>query len=314
VIKRRQGRADTDAVMRLVPWLLPAALAAALAPPADGDTWLFRAAGGTLLSAHWAGAFADPAIQVGPLQLVLYGSLGAALAPVVAAGLVFLLVAAGRAAGVAHPLLLTALGVVAVAADLAWSGVDSGHPADTALPLVWILAAVLVRRARVVSGAFLVGASDRLETWGVLGVAVLALAPRRAALRGAVVAAAAAAALFLPFVAFGRFAMGGYVWVVSPHSLLSALVAPGSPVGWPLRLVQGAVAAGAGVAVARAARRSPHAVWLVPGAVVLVRLLLDPLDNDYYFVGLEGAALVGLALVAARALRLERLAGEPALG
>jgi hypothetical protein len=36
-------------------------------------------------------------------------------------------------------------------------------------------------------------------------------------------------------------------------------------------------------------------VWLVPLAVVLARLALDPLDNGYYFVGLVGPALVGLA-------------------
>jgi hypothetical protein len=36
-------------------------------------------------------------------------------------------------------------------------------------------------------------------------------------------------------------------------------------------------------------------VWLVPLAVVLMRLALDPLDNGYYFVGVVGPALVGLA-------------------
>jgi hypothetical protein len=100
---------------------------------------------------------------------------------------------------------------------------------------------------------------------------------------------------------------------VSSQSLVSIFVAPGSAVGWPLRIAQGALALGAGVAVARAARNSRHAVWLVPGAVVVVRLLLDPLDSGYYFVAVEGPALVGLALAAAIGLRLpgRRLAREP---
>jgi hypothetical protein len=107
--------------------------------------------------------------------------------------------------------------------------------------------------------------------------------------------------------------MGGFRWTVSSQSLISLVVARGTSFGWPLRLLQGAVAVGAGVAVARAARGSRHAIWLVPGVVVLARLLIDPLDSGYYFVGIEGPALVGLALAAAFGLRLprRRLAGEP---
>jgi hypothetical protein len=40
---------------------------------------------------------------------------------------------------------------------------------------------------------------------------------------------------------------------------------------------------------------------------VLVRVLLDPLASGYYFVGIEGPALVGLALVSAWSLRLPQL-------
>jgi len=73
-------------------------------------------------------------------------------------------------------------------------------------------------------------------------------------------------------------------------------------------LAQGAAALGAGLAVARLARKSVHAVWLVPLAVVLARLALDPLDNGYYFVGVVGPALVGLAafVSAAPSARLRR--------
>lgn len=78
-----------------------------------------------------------------------------------------------------------------------------------------------------------------------------------------------------------------------------------------LRLAQGALAVAAGVIVARVARRSAHALWLVPMSVVLARLAFDPVDHLYYFDGVQAAALVALALVAARGLRLPRLAREP---
>ena len=305
---------------RMLAWIVPVAAAAAVAPIArgdGGDAWMFTAAGRTLLSSHWSHTFANPGIQVGPLQLALFGSVGRsplALAIVLGVTAALLVLAAARAAGVEQPRLLAVVGLVAVVTGFTRAGFDAGHPADSLLPLLWILAAAEARRGRVVLAGAIVGLSAGFETWGILGVAVLALAPSvRDAARGLLVAIGAAAVLFLPFVARGQFHMGGYRWLVSSQSLVSLVVAPGTAVGWPLRLLQGAVAVGAGVAVARAARGSRHAIWLVPGVVVLARLLLDPLDSGYYFVGIEGPALVGLVLAAAVGLRLpgRRLAGEP---
>src|SRR6059058_5322679 len=94
---------------RAAPWLLPALAAAAIAPflrGDGGDTWLFVAAGRTLLSSHWSHAFADPSTQVGPLQLALYGSVGrspALLAAVLGAAVTLLAQAAARAAGASSP-------------------------------------------------------------------------------------------------------------------------------------------------------------------------------------------------------------------
>jgi hypothetical protein len=305
---------------RMLAWIVPVAAAAAVAPVArgdGGDAWLFTAAGRTLLSSHWSHTFAHPGLQVGPLQLALFGSVGRSplmLAIVLGMVAALLVLAAARAAGVEQPRLLAAIALVAVATGFTRAGFDAGHPADSLLPLLWILAAAEARRGRVLLAGMIVGLSAGLETWGILGVAVLALAPSvRDAGRGLLVAIGAAAVLFLPFVAAGQFHMGGYQWLVSSQSLVSLVVAPGTAVGWPLRLLQGAVAVGAGVAVARAARGSRHALWLVPCIVVIVRLLLDPLDSGYYFVAVEGPALVGLALAAAYGLRLpgRRLAGEP---
>ena len=296
---------------RMLAWIVPVAAAAAVAPVArgdGGDAWMFTATGRTLLSSDWSHTFSNPGIQVGPLQLALFGSVGRsplALAIVLGVAAALLVLAAARAAGVEQPRLLAVVGLVAVVTGIHARRVRRRPPRRLAPA-----AAVDPRRRggsarpRVLAGA-IVGLSAGFETWGILGVAVLALAPSvRDAARGLLVAVAAAAVLFLPFVAAGQFHMGGYRWLVSSQSLVSLVVAPGTAVGWPLRLLQGAVAVGAGVAVARAARGSRHAIWLVPGVVVLARLLLDPLDSGYYFVGIEGPALVGLALAAAVGLRL----------
>ena len=306
---------------RILAWAVPVAAAAAVAPIArgnGGDAWMFVATGRTLLSGSWSHAFASPEIQVGPLQLALFGSVGrssVALAIMLGASVALLVLAAARAAGVEQPGLLAGVGLVAVATGLTRAGFDSGHPADTILPLLWILAAAEARRGRTLRAGAIIGLGAGLETWSLLGIAVLVLAPRlRDAARGTAVAAVLAAALFLPFVAAGHFEMGHYHWFVSSRSLVSLVLAPGSTVGWQLRILQAAVAVAVGIVVGRVARGSRHALWLVPIAVVLARLLLDPLDSLYYFVGVEGPALVGLALVAAYGLpfaRSHRLAGEP---
>ena len=305
---------------RILGWALPIATAAAVAPidrGNGGDSWMFVAAGRTMLSPHWSRTFADSGIQVGPLQLALFGSVGGssvAIAIVLSVAGTTLLLLALWATGNERRRIVAAVAAVAIASGLTRAGFDAGHPADTLLPLLWILAAVEARRGRVAIAGAVIGLGAGLETWSVLGLAVLALSPDvRAAARGAVVAVATASALFLPFVAAGHFAMPHYHWLVSSQSLISLVVAPGTAVGWPLRLAQAAFAVAAGIAVARISRGSRHAVWLVPCAVVIARLLLDPLDSDYYFVGIEGPALVGLALVAANGLPFtaRRLAGDP---
>jgi hypothetical protein len=91
--------------------------------------------------------------------------------------------------------------------------------------------------------------------------------------------------------------MGRLHWVVSHRSLVALAIDPGTAVGWPLRLAQGGAALAVGLVVAWTARRSAQALWVVPAVVVGVRLLLDPLASDYYFAGLVGPALVGLALL-----------------
>lgn len=288
-------------------WGVPAAAAAVATLhqglAVDGDSHLFIAAGQTLLSSHWSRAFAQSTVQAGPLQLALFGSVGhrhAALALVLTVGTALLVVAAARAAGVKSPVLLCGAGLLAVVAGVTGNGLG-GHPADAVLPLVWIIAAGEARRGHAWRAGVLIGLTAGLETWGILGIAVLALAPRkRDAFAGTCLAGATALALFAPFILGGHFHMSSFHWYVSYPSPVSMLVPEGTPFGWPLRLVQAAFAVSAGVAVVRLLRRSPHVVWAAPLAIIVVRLLLDPLLLSYYLAGPKVLILVGAALGAAR--------------
>src|SRR6266498_3308518 len=64
------------ALLRLLAWLVPlgaSALVAAFGTRDPADLPYFAHAARTLFSSRWADTFADPSLQVGPLQLVLVG-------------------------------------------------------------------------------------------------------------------------------------------------------------------------------------------------------------------------------------------------
>src|SRR5438128_779466 len=85
---------------------------------------------------------------------------------------------------------------------------------------------------------------------------------------------------------------------------LAAVVPEGTHFGWPLRLLQASVACGLGAGLALWLRRSVHAVWLVPLAVVIARLALDPVGYGWYWLEAEALALIGAgALITAPPLR-----------
>src|SRR5207247_4610502 len=118
-----------------------------------------------------------------------------------------------------------------------------GHPAEAIVPLLWVLAAIWVREGRVGLAGALLGLSAGLELWGVLGVPVLLLAPRRRrALVGALVEAAVVLGMLAPFALAGSVRMFQYDWRVASGTLLSLFVAPGADFGWPLRLLPSALA------------------------------------------------------------------------
>jgi hypothetical protein len=264
-----------------------------------GDLVYFTHRGEQLLSSGWAHTFADPMLQSGPLQLVVFGAVRnlAALAFVVELGVAALLVAVLGRLGVAARWRLAA-GLVAVGAGLTHLAFVDGHPAEAVVPLLWILAALWAREDRVVAAGALLGVASGLELWGVLGAVVLLLAPRlRRALVGLCVASVVLIAQLAPFAFAGELRMFDRRWDVTTGTFLSLFVSPGTHFGWPLRLVQAALAVCGGAVVALRLRRSVHAVWLAPLAVVLVRVSLDPVSFGWYWLEVEALALAGGAAV-----------------
>jgi hypothetical protein len=288
---------------------LSAAVAARDRRSDAGDLLYFVHQGERMLSGRWADTFADPTLQAGPLQLLLAGAVRnmSALAFVIEVGVVALLLFVLVRMRVPARWQL-AVGAAAVAAGLTHGAFVDGHPAEAITPLLWVLAAIDARRGRTVRAGAIVGLSAGFELWGMLGVAVLLLAPSvRAFVRGVATQVGVVAALFAPFVLFGRFAMFDYHWRVARGTALAAVVAPGMEFGWSFRLLQAAVACGCGAAIAWRMRRDVNAVWLVPFVVVVARILLDPLAYGWYWLEALALALVGAALlVTAPPLRLQR--------
>jgi hypothetical protein len=280
--------------------LAAAACVAVLVRPDDtGDLPFFLHVSGRLFSADWANVFADPSVQVGPVQLLVFGLAdhGGLLPIVVQVGAAALLwVTAGRLLTGRDPRAQLLAGLAAVAQGLTYVAYQDGHPAQLVVPLLWVLAGLDARAGRTVRAGALVGLSAGFELWGLLGAVVFVLAPRlRAAVAGLGTEVSVVAGLFLPFVVAGQFRMFDYSWRVNPDTLLGLLAEPGTPFTWSSRLLQGIAALGIGAALAWTLRHTLHAVWLGPLAVVAVRLALDPVRYPWYWLALETLALLGAA-------------------
>jgi hypothetical protein len=289
----------------LLAWLVPlgaSAVVAAVGTRDPADLPYFAHAARTLLSSRWADTFADPSLQVGPLQLVFVGVcawigglgfLSYAMGLALAALLVHVV---GRVLrGRPHRAAFQAVaGLAAVLLGVTAEAYSYGHPAQVAVPLLWVLAALDARDGRTLRSGIWLGLSAGLELWGVLGTPVLLLAPVfRRALGGFAAQVVVTGALFLPFVLGGDFRMFDFRWKVEGWTLVRFLVPTGSDFPWGLRLIQGAVALIVGSALALALRRTERAVWTVPLGIVAVRVLLDPTVYSWYWLGLETLALVG---------------------
>ena len=310
-----------SALLRLwLPVLGAATTVASLDRGTDpGDLIYFVHRGQALLSDGWADTFADPMLQSGPLQLVVFGAVRnlAALAFVLEIGVAALLLFVLGRLAISDRLRLV-VGLLAVAAGFTHAAFVDGHPAEAVTPLLWVIAGLWARDDRVLWAGALIGLSAGLELWGILGVPVLLLAPRlRRAVAGGVTAGCVAVGQLLPFVLAGHFRMFEHEWHVATGTLLSLAVAPGTEFGWPLRLLQAGLALAAGAGIAFRLRRSIQAVWLAPLGVVIVRLLLDPLSFGWYWLEAEALVLVGAALMfrelrtRVAEARRHRAAGQP---
>src|SRR5947208_2883002 len=200
-----------------VPVLSAAAVAAYLDRRSDpGDLVYFVHRGGHLLSAGWASTFADPMLQSGPLQLVVFGAVRnlTALAFLVELGVAGLLLFVAGRVGAADRVRLV-VGLLAVLAGLTHLAFVDGHPADAIVPLLWVLAGVWAREDRALQAGALIGVSAGLELWGVLGLPLLLLVPRRRrALAGAVATGAVVVGMLAPFALAGSFPMLAFDWRV----------------------------------------------------------------------------------------------------
>ena len=302
---------------QVLAWTTPAAAAAAVAYLQSyhfndfnygSDGTYFVRYGQVFLSSHWDRAFSNPDIQVGPLQLAFFGSLAneeITIAIVLGVVTALLVVAAARAAGVRNAALLCGVGLMAVVTGLTRVVDRSGHPADAMLPLIWVIAADQARRDHRWRAGLLIGLCAGVRrgessAWPCSPSHHVYVTPLSAPwwLRLPLSRSSSRSCS----AATSRCSRWCGKWI--RPSLMSLLVPVGTHFGWPLRLVQAAVAVGAGIAVARALRHSPHAIWVPPLFVVAARLLLDPLLNSYYPSAAEGLILVGAAVGAARWPRL----------
>jgi hypothetical protein len=283
-----------------VPVLTCAAVVAYLDRGTDpGDLVYFVHRGEHLLSGGWSSTFDDPMLQSGPLQLAVFGAVHnlTGLAFLIELAVAGLLLYVTSRVGASDRIRLV-VGLLTVGAGLTHIAFVDGHPAEAMVPLLWVLAGVWAREDRALGAGALIGVSAGLELWGVLGLPVLLLAPRRRrAVVGAAVAGALVVAMLAPFVLAGSFRMFDYDWRVASGTMLSVFVAPGAHFGWPLRMLQSVLALSAGAATAILLRRSIHACWLAPLAVALVRLVLDPLAYGWYWLEVEALVLVGASLL-----------------
>jgi uncharacterized membrane protein len=252
-----------------------------------------------MLSGAWRHTYGDPAVQSGPFELALVagakdvGASQRAFAIVldVVGAFALVLVAASFLGRRARALAL--LGLAAIALRIVGDMYAGGHPAELFIPLLWLLAARKARRGQILGAGALVGLAAGFEVWGILGLAVLALAPAfRRAVPGVAVAAGVAFGLYLPFVLGGDFHMLSYRWTIT-GGLDAQLFGLNEPFTWAMRVAEGAIVLGVGTAVARATRRLAASIWLAPAAVASCRLVLDPVQYGYDWDTLLILLLIG---------------------
>jgi len=282
----------------------------ATGPVGSIDFYLFGPTGGNLLTGHWASVYSDPRNQAGPFELITYGSayllhihtvvgwviFFTVVSTILAfAAILVLSIVRGTAPRTPSWFLALAVCALVVVASYIPSAVFLGHPADIAIPLLWLVAGLLARGRFFVACGVVIALSAGWEVWGVLGAPVILLVTKPGLVRAALGGIAGLVVLFVPFIATGVFAMFRFNWPIESNSVFHALTPALTDFPWSLRLVQAVVAVGAGCAVALLTRASRYAIWLVPIAILAFRLSLDPVLAQYYWYA---AAIVAIGLLA----------------
>ncbi len=282
-----------------------------------GDYGTFVSAGADLIGGRLSDVYADPGVQAGPLQLLaltafrpldrLHAGLGLAALDVV--GSIVTVVAIALAVGwfrrrllmPPSPSLQLAVGLTAALWGASATAFQYGHPAQVVVPAAWLAAAAMSRDGRSAAAGITLGLACGWETWAVLGLPVLLLAPSLwSAMRAGIAAAVSAVMLFAPFVIAGDFAMFRLNWSVTGNGALHLLFPNATTFTWQMRAIQTIASLAAAAAVGWLLRRRADSVWLVPLVAVLVRLALDPLNYTYYQVAPQLLVLFGCGLLGAR--------------
>jgi hypothetical protein len=312
VVTRRTIKLALLATAILLPVIVIAAYGQVWASgpdPDPGEMVFFGPAGSAMLTGHWAGVFANPVVQAGPFELFPYGVLqllgthgtlqwtayftvcDCALTVVFVLGA---LSGIARAGGRKDLLLYVVAGGAALIGDFIPWAFGIGHPAQVVVPALWILAARAAKERHFATTGVLIGLSAGWEVWGVLGAPVIFCALRPDLLRAAWAGLATVAVTYGPFAASGHFRMFQFRWPISSSSLTHAIWPGMTAFPWSLRVVQAVLALAVGVAVAYASRRTVHALWLSPLAVLATRLTFDPTVYPYYWTA---PAVVAVAAV-----------------
>lgn len=287
------------------------------------DLGTIAAAGEKILSSDWATAFADPVVQVGPIQAALWGglrmgsqalgippeltfALGTHLGVLLAALYVFRIVSEGSKGTELRELIL---GLLLLAWGLTSHAYYSGHPEEIWVGLLWVLAANEARRGSSWRGGVAIAICAGVKQWGLLGLPLLLIARERKKIVPNVALALGGAAFFyLPFLLSGHYATLDFVWGIESYSLIHLLGFSGEFTWW-MRLAQGALTLAGGTLLALIGSNPRGTEWLLPLQLIAVRLILDPLSFAYYWLAIEVIVVIGVAATWARASLVQRLVG-----
>lgn len=318
-----------EAVLRVVPraTVVEAAIAAAIVLPivviaAYSNSWLgfsgpgeltvFGPAGSAMLHGRWGDVYANNAVQAGPFELFPFG-VGWILGPegslqwttyfavctfiLVFLYLIAILTTTSLSGRKPRVYFAAAIGAAACLSQLLPWAFQAGHPAQVAIPMLWVMAAYFARQRLFVTVGVLVGISAGWEVWGVLGAPVVFCVARPDLVRAALGGLATVSVIYAPFIVSGNFHMFEYKWPVFGGTLAHTLWPAMTDFPWSARVLEGALVLGVGVGVAFATRLTVHGLWLVPVVIVLSKLVLDPLFWGYYSIA-PGIVLIAAAGIA----------------